>query len=191
MTYLNTDGSTVSTSRSTWINGGINAFGFQIRFQSTDFQSSTSSTSSSSTPPGQTSPPGPSQTDRTPNNSSGENGGGQSISAGQAAGIGVGVAIGVLLMVGVAAFVFWRKRRAARHGTAASSAPSYQPVKGVAAKEGLATRGELHGQSSVFNELDASHTAPHYHPGPQSHTTHELDGAARTYPPPSHEWSGR
>ncbi|KAI0012207.1 hypothetical protein F4779DRAFT_106859 [Xylariaceae sp. FL0662B] len=80
--------------------GAINALGVQVRFQSTDFVSATSTKTSIQRVPTTE----PSGTDT----SGGERG---SLSQGARAGIGVGVAIGVLAIISFAVFIFLRKRK--------------------------------------------------------------------------------
>ncbi|CAK7223355.1 hypothetical protein SBRCBS47491_005180 [Sporothrix bragantina] len=101
---------------------GLNAFGLQIRYQSTDFASSTSSSSFTSSTPkatGQTTGSGSSGPSPTGGSSGGSSNTSSGLSSGAKAGIGIGVALGALAFIGVALFLFIRKRRAAAAASAA------------------------------------------------------------------------
>ncbi|CAK7205758.1 hypothetical protein SEUCBS139899_008537 [Sporothrix eucalyptigena] len=109
---------------------GLNAFGVQIRYQSTDFVSSSSSSSSAQT--GSNTGSGGSNASPTGSNSSGDNNGTSSgsssgLSTGAKAGIGIGVALGVLAFVGVAIFLIIRNRRAAAAAAAAGGSSAGAP----------------------------------------------------------------
>lgn len=101
---------------------GVNAYGVEIRWQSTDFASS--SPSSSQSPP-TASTTGPSSTGGATapaQESNGSGGGGGGLSTGAKAGIGIGAAIGaILVLVGVAFFV---RRARTRRGPVGAAVPN-------------------------------------------------------------------
>ncbi|CAK7562543.1 MAG: hypothetical protein SEPTF4163_000391 [Sporothrix epigloea] len=114
------EGNAVFTS--TEDNQGINAFGIEIRYQSTDFASSSSTATSAasasatgqSTGSGSSSSASPSGTGNSSSDSSGHSSSSSSgLSTGAKAGIGIGVALGVLALLGIFIFLVVRKRRAA------------------------------------------------------------------------------
>ncbi|CAK7273609.1 hypothetical protein SEPCBS119000_005748 [Sporothrix epigloea] len=117
---------------------GINAFGIQIRYQSTDFVSSstptstpapTSATAGTASATGQTtggSGSGSSSSASPTGGSSSDNGGHSSsssggLSTGAKAGIGIGVALGVVAFLGIIILLFIRKRRTAAAAAASGS----------------------------------------------------------------------
>ncbi|KAK1772861.1 hypothetical protein QBC33DRAFT_32006 [Phialemonium atrogriseum] len=105
---------------------GVNAYGLEIRWQSTDFASSSPSSSPSSKSSPTESTTGPSSTGgptapAQESNGSGGGGGGGGLSAGAKAGIGIGAAIGaILVLVGVAFFV---RRARTRRGPVGAAVP--------------------------------------------------------------------
>ncbi|CZR53500.1 uncharacterized protein PAC_03379 [Phialocephala subalpina] len=94
----------VSTVSTTAILGAVNAFSVQIRYQSTDFQSSKSTITSTPTPSRST-------TTTSTSSSGGASGGGGGISHGAAAGIGIGSAAGALFLAGAFVFMYTLGRR--------------------------------------------------------------------------------
>ncbi|CAK7265641.1 hypothetical protein SEPCBS57363_001686 [Sporothrix epigloea] len=140
------EGNAVFTS--TEDNQGINAFGIQIRYQSTDFVSSSSTaapsstaTSSTASVTGQSTGSG-SSSSASPTgtgNSSGDSSSSSSgLSTGAKAGIGIGVALGVLALLGCIVFLFVRKRRAA---AAAADAGDGDDLGGALGSDGPSSGG--------------------------------------------------
>ncbi|OJJ82717.1 uncharacterized protein ASPGLDRAFT_36838 [Aspergillus glaucus CBS 516.65] len=104
-TWTDSDGSKTSSIGEMSSPGSVNAFGIEIRWQSTDFSSVPATASATATPDSPT--PTSSQDSAGSDSSSG-------LSSGATAGIGVGVAAGVVVVAILALFFFWFRRRKAR-----------------------------------------------------------------------------
>ncbi|RYP20577.1 hypothetical protein DL765_002734 [Monosporascus sp. GIB2] len=108
-TVVEISGERTASVRSVGHPGGLNAFSIQVRFQSSDFVSSTSTISSSGEPTTSRVSMRPAvETSSDSSNSNAEQSTG--ITAGAAVGISVGVFFALLSIVGVI-FIFMRKRR--------------------------------------------------------------------------------
>ncbi|PYI09654.1 hypothetical protein BO78DRAFT_415582 [Aspergillus sclerotiicarbonarius CBS 121057] len=98
-----TDGSTTSATGSMTSPGSINAYGVEVRWQSTDFVAPTGTATASVTGTTESVPAGSSQT-QTASSSSG-------LATGAKVGIGVGVAIAGVLVIALVAWGLLRRRR--------------------------------------------------------------------------------
>ncbi|ERS96784.1 hypothetical protein HMPREF1624_06993 [Sporothrix schenckii ATCC 58251] len=94
---------------------GLNAFGLQIRYHSTDIPSSTSSvpSSKSATNTGSAASSGPTGSSGSSGDSGSTSSSSSGLSTGAKAGIGIGAALGAVAFIGAAAWLFIRNRRAA------------------------------------------------------------------------------
>lgn len=125
---------------------GFNAYGVQIRFQATDFVSTSTASSSSS------SVTTTSSTTRSTSTGSSDKG----LSTGTTAGIGVGVSIaGILILVGVIFFFLRQRRRRRRRRTENISpgGPHYQQRDPYYSKPELA-------DTQKFQSYQPSHLVP-------------------------------
>ncbi|KAI0380302.1 hypothetical protein F5Y04DRAFT_282065 [Hypomontagnella monticulosa] len=101
--YVITDNDATSfVGASTGSIGAVNARGVQVRFQSTDFMTTTPTNTISSQ---STTTSSLTSTNTSPSETSG-------LSTGAQAGIGVGVAVGVLALLAIAGFIFLKRRKA-------------------------------------------------------------------------------
>lgn len=144
--------------------GGINAFAIQVRFQSTDFVSTTSSPGPTSTPatPAQTVPSTTLASSPLPTST--PSGG---LSPGAKAGIGVGVSVGVLALIAMLWFGYiWRKRRSQQATQLVQEHPEatqieqpypvgnqYENQSHARGMEGQAAASELDGQPRHLYEM--------------------------------------
>ncbi|KAH8901520.1 hypothetical protein GQ53DRAFT_757144 [Thozetella sp. PMI_491] len=154
----------VTTSHAGGGQQAINAFGVQIRWQSTDFVSTTS-TASTSASTGSSNSPAQTQTSGAQSDapSSAPAAASDGLPTGAKAGIGVGVALVVLLLLaGVA--LLWRRRRSQK-AAALPANPMYEAPtdNGYLPYQSTAPKNELDA-TNTRSELDSHHSPTGYDP---------------------------
>ncbi|KAN0073454.1 hypothetical protein V8E54_008674 [Elaphomyces granulatus] len=105
-------GTILSTTLVTGGSGALNALSVAIRFQSTDFDSSTTSTTQQ--PPYYTETPSPSYPSTSQPTGPGSSNAGGGLSAGAGVGIGIGTTIGLLALIGAIGLAFFFGRRSSQ-----------------------------------------------------------------------------